>query len=338
LIDHARGLYRYCRTRNPWEGSDYTQAGWWLQNQGIMVASKVVREVVEEIARERAYHPIIDLFEKLGWPSNLIWDGAPRVETWLSEYLGVRDSADARAIGTAWLMSAIARVFDFGCRAPGVMVLGGDRIRAKREVFRILAGDFYASDIETTADALKGVWIAQIDLDEPRSLAEIRALKAFVARRSDRKTKRQCIFGAVIERVAWPERIAGHGWWPVRCGRINLGALERDRDRLIAEALARHSGGEFQQADHITIEGESAIRRYLSERCELHPRYNIEKAILHDDYVQWCEGQGLAADTKLWFGRRLRTALPGRLANYRPDRDDLVGHRPQMYWELRLRQ
>jgi hypothetical protein len=59
--------------------------------------------------------------------------------------LGVRDSGDARAIGTAWLISATARVFD---RAPGVLVLGGDRSRAKREVFRILAGDFYASDIE----------------------------------------------------------------------------------------------------------------------------------------------------------------------------------------------
>ena len=298
-----------------------------------MVASKVVREVIEEIARERAYHPIIDLFEKLGWPSNLIWDAAPRVETWLSEYLGMRDSADARAIGTAWLISAIARIFDPGSRAPGVLVLVGANSRAKREVFRILAHDFYAADIETTAEALRGVWIAQIDLDEPRSLAEVRALKAFVARRSDRKTKRQCIFGAVIGRLAWPEKIAGNGWWPVRCGRINLGALERDRDQLIAEALVRQSAGEFQQADHITIEGESTIRRYLSERCELHPGYNIEKAILHDDYVQWCEVQR----AKLWFGRRLRTALPGRLANYRPDRDDPEGHRPQMYRGLRLR-
>ena len=204
----------------------------------------------------------------------------------------------------------------------------------KSEALRILAGDFYAVDIETSTDSLKWAWIAAIDLDRARSLAEIRGLKGFVARRSDREIKRQCVFAAVTRRSVWAEKIIGNGWLPAACGRINLGALERDRDQLIAEILVRRSAGEFQQTD-VAIEGASTVARYLAERCEIHLSYSTEKNVLHNDYVQWCETQGLPAESQHWFGRRLRAVLPGQIANYRPHASE--GHRPQMFKGLRPR-
>ena len=226
------------------------------------------------------------------------------------------------------------RILEPGCRVPGVLVLTGNA-PGKSEALRILADDFFAADIETSADSLKGAWIAAIDLDRARSLAEIRGLKDFVARRSDREIKRQCVFAAVTCRSVWAEKIIGNGWWPAACGRISLGALERDRDQLLAECLVHHHAGGFRQADPLAIEGASTVGRYLAERCEIHLSYRTEKNVLHNDFVQWCEAQGLPPENQHWFGRRLRAVLPGRVANYRPHAPE--GRRPQMFRGLRPR-
>jgi hypothetical protein len=206
-----------------------------------------------------------------------------------------------------------------------------------REALGILASDFYAVDIETSAHSLKGAWIAEIDLDQVQSLAQTRALKAFLVRRSDRKVWRQCIFAALTRHLPWPEKFAGSGWWPVRCRRIDLDGLEHDRDQLMAECLVRHRAGEFLKTDSLAIEAASpTISRYLSEHCEIHPSYTIEKDVLHEDYTEWCSAQGLPAESQRWFGRRLRAVLPGRVANYRPTHAP-EGHRPQMFKGLRVR-
>jgi Virulence-associated protein E len=135
----------------PWQASDLTQATWWLQTQGIMVRSKVVHEVVEEISREKAYHPVIDYFRDLGWASTSIWDQRPRLGGthnvgWLTTYCGAEDSPYIRAVGAAWAILAIARVFEPGSKASGLLALRGGDV-AKKEVFPILGEEFYSNDI-----------------------------------------------------------------------------------------------------------------------------------------------------------------------------------------------
>ncbi len=305
-----------------------------------MVSSKVVHEVIAEIARENAYHPILYLFKNLGWPTSLIWDGAPRIDNWLSFYLGVRDSAEVRTVGARWLTSAVACVLTPGCRTSGILVLGGGGGATKIEALRILANDFYADDI--TAVGLIGAWIVGIDLDEVRSLSEIRALKAFIGRRGDwiggKDRKRQNVFAATTERSTWPKEIEGSNWWPVQCSTIDLAALERDCPQLWAEALERHAAGEFRQTDRIAVERTSTIRRYLSERCAIHPSYSVEKSALYNDFVHWCEAQGLPADHKVWFARRLRCAYPAQVGNYRADKRPGEQHRRQLYRGLKLKE
>ena len=48
-----------------------------------------------------------------------------RLDTWLTTYLGVDDTALHRAWGTIFLTAAVRRVYDPGCKFDHVLVLEG---------------------------------------------------------------------------------------------------------------------------------------------------------------------------------------------------------------------
>jgi Virulence-associated protein E/Poxvirus D5 protein-like len=206
---------------------------------------------------------------------------------------------------------------------------------------------------------LRGQWIIEIDLDAVRRLRDIRALMLFVARRSDwfgrKEYGRRCAFGATTDRDSWPTS-SGGGWWPVRCGRFDLDALERDRDFLWAEALVRYRAHELQDRDflwaealvryrarelqdidRIEVEDVATILRFLGERCKIHHSETVRKDALYEAYCSWCEARGTVPLNKVWFCRDLRTAMP-RLKNYRPGPDERAeDRRVQCYRGLQAR-
>jgi len=73
---------------------------------GIYVTSTTAAEAVQTVAHESPFHPVREYLE------GLIWDGVPRIDNWLSTYLGCDDSELVRAIGPRWLVSAVARYFN----------------------------------------------------------------------------------------------------------------------------------------------------------------------------------------------------------------------------------
>ncbi len=80
----------------------------WLQHEGIMVSVEVAGQAVQAVARERAFHPVRDYLD------GLAWDTTPRINTWLTEYLGVKATEYSAAVGAKWLISAVARIYQPG--------------------------------------------------------------------------------------------------------------------------------------------------------------------------------------------------------------------------------
>ena len=116
-------------TRKPPPWSDQTAERWtdyhdaraceWFQEHEIAAPAGVVGRGIQTVAREHPFHPVRDYLNALNW------DGTPRLDTWLATYLGVEDTHYVRAIGSRFLISAVARVFSPGCQADHMLILEG---------------------------------------------------------------------------------------------------------------------------------------------------------------------------------------------------------------------
>jgi putative DNA primase/helicase len=121
----------------------------------------------------------------------LAWDEVPRIERWLTTYLGAEDTVFNRAIGERWLISAVARIFQPGCQADHTLLLEGPQGIRKSTALRTLAGDEWFTDhiselgSKDSRIELHGKWIIEHpELDRIRR-GELERVKAFLTSRID---------------------------------------------------------------------------------------------------------------------------------------------------------
>jgi putative DNA primase/helicase len=230
----------------------------------------------------------MNYFDNLGGLSRQtsIWDGTPRIEKWLSYYLGVPDTDYTRAVGPRWLVSCIARVFEPGVQADCVLVLEGRTGIGKSSTFKILGGPFYSNDIKALShkdaqEQVIGVWIMELDeLDAVRRASDWTSVVSFVSRGTDRfrfsygrrvqTWPRQCVFGGTTERDTWQRELVGiRRWWPVKCTSIDRDALIKDRDQLWAEALWLYASGQKWWLHEDSLVAEATLEQVA--RAEIDP-------------------------------------------------------------------
>lgn len=228
------------------------QAG--MHNVGADLTAGALRMVAQ---RDR-YHPVRD------WLNALAHDGTPRLDTWLTRYLGVEDSPYTRAVGRAFLIAMVARVMRPGCKHDHGLVLKGAQGAKKSTACRILAGDAYFSDtmpairndkIEAWRH-LRGKWLVELAELAPSRKADAEDLKSFLSGqvdayrqpygRKEETVPRQCVFvGTTNEDVFLRDATGGRRFWPVTCGEtIDTEALAEDRGQLFAEGVAAFKAGE----------------------------------------------------------------------------------------------
>jgi predicted P-loop ATPase len=117
-----------------WTDHEDRLAAEWLQKQGILVSVEVAGQAVQTAARDRPFHPVKEYLQ------GLPWDEVERVDRWLSMYLGTEDTGYSRAVGSRWLISAVARIFRPGAKADCCLILEGPQGIRKSTALRMLAG------------------------------------------------------------------------------------------------------------------------------------------------------------------------------------------------------
>jgi predicted P-loop ATPase len=251
-------------TKNPPPWSDQTGAEWtdyddnraceWFQEHEIAAPFGVVGRGIQTVAREHPFHPVRDYLNALNW------DGTPRLDTWLPIYLGVEDSQYVQAVGSRFLISAVARVFVPGCQADHIPILEGPQGLLKSSALRALSHPWFAdriSNLGTKDSAMEvaGVWLIEMSELDALTKATNAAIKSFVTRRNDRfrppygkhvvEQPRQCVFAGSINPAGGylKDPTGARRFWPVTCRVIDLKALQRDRDQLWAEVVVRFRAG-----------------------------------------------------------------------------------------------
>jgi predicted P-loop ATPase len=263
----------------------------WMQHHDIYVSVDVAGLAIQTVAKEYSFHPVRQKLDSLKW------DGTKRVDCWMSLYLGVAPSPYANAVGSRWLLSAVARVYEPGVKADCALILEGGQGLMKSTALKALAEPWFTDEIadlgsKDAAMQTRGVWLIEIAELDSMSRAEVSKIKSFISRATDRfrppygkrliESPRQCVFaGSVNHSTYLRDETGGRRFWPVTCTRILINELRRDRDQLWAEAVARWRQGEKwwldtpeltcaaeqEQADR--YEGDAwdePIARYVEER------------------------------------------------------------------------
>ena len=219
--------------------------------RGSTVPTARLREAVEAIARSKPFHPVRD------WLSGLRWDGISRIDTLLSLYYGVRDDEYSRAVGKNLLVGAVARIFAPGSKNDVMVIIEGEQGVRKSSSLQILFGEEWTAEMKATPDsrdfegALLGLWCVEFADLEGMGRADRNRIKMQLSTRADwirlayrrdpARYPRQSIFVSTANDNDYLKDPTGaRRFWPVRCGRINLEALARDRDQLWAEAVHRY--------------------------------------------------------------------------------------------------
>jgi len=170
-------------------------------------------------------------------------------------------------VGAKWLISAVARVLNPGCKVDTSLFLEGPQGSFKSTALRILAGNAFSTDdiaelgSKDSVVQTRGVWIIELAELDSMTASEVSRVKAFISRQVDRirlpygrrviEAKRECVFAGTTNVFAGTtnndtylkDESGGRRFWAVKVGVINLDQLQRDRNLLWAEARERFFAG-----------------------------------------------------------------------------------------------
>ncbi len=238
-----------------WTDHHSRLAGLWLHRaRGIVARGEHVNDAVHLVARRRSFHPVRDYL------ASLRWDGVPRVGRWLVNYCGAEHSAYVNAVGQCWLVSAVARALDPGCKVDHMLILQGAQGLGKSTLLRALASDAWFHDTGLDFNSkdcmqdLAGRWIIELGELDSLNRSEVTTVKAFLSSVCDnyrpsygRTTEafpRTCVFAGTTNSDKFLKDTTGNRrFWPVECSRADWRAVQNDRDQLWAEAVALYRRG-----------------------------------------------------------------------------------------------
>ena len=136
-------------------------------------SDKKIDRAITVVATHNRYHPILD---KL---LSFQWDGEPRLKHALHHFLGAEETEMAYEALKLFMLGAICRVFNPGCKFETMLCLVGKKQGTGKSTFmRFLAinDDWFTDDIKHLDDErifqkLQGHWICEL----PEMLAAINA-------------------------------------------------------------------------------------------------------------------------------------------------------------------
>ena len=278
-----------------------------------------VQKVDDAIALEaefNAFHPIQDYL------NGLSWDGIPRVERLLIDYMGAEDSQYSKDAIRVMLVGAVKRVFEKGCKFDTMLVMKSDQGAGKSTLIRML-GKKWFSDSLTSMDGkdafeqLQGNWLIEVAELSAMRKSEVESIKNFISKTEDsfrpaygRVTKnfpRQCVFFGTTNKDDFLKDATGNRRFiPVevkanaRTHELFEPAFENYVDMVWAEAVAMYRAGattllsreseaaaEERRAAHLERSGwHGEVDKYLNMKvpADWGTMSSVERSMYFDNY------------------------------------------------------
>ena len=184
-----------------------------LESLYCLTSEKKIAKAISIVANENQYHPIRDYL------NSLVWDGTPRIRFALHHFLGAEISDFNEECLRIFMLGAVQRVFEPGCKFELMLCLVGGQGAGKSSFFRLLSvkDEWFSDDLKKLDDEnvyrkLQGHWI--IEMSEMIATANARSIeeiKSFLSRQKEtykvpyevhpEDRLRQCIFAGTTNRM-----------------------------------------------------------------------------------------------------------------------------------------
>ena len=195
--------WRKVTGRSQWTDADDAALRFYLERRYGISSKDKIFDAVNVVAGENAFHPVREYLD------GCTWDGVPRVDTLLVDYLGAEDSEYTRAVTRKALVAAVARIYRPGCKFDYMLTIRGRQGLGKSALIAKLGGPWFSDTFSTMQgkeayEQVLGVWIMEVGELAGMRKAEAETIKLYISKQTDRfrpaygrrlqEFPRQCIF------------------------------------------------------------------------------------------------------------------------------------------------
>lgn len=231
--------------------------GWmWQHKPCLNISLEAARAALQNACAENTF----DSLKNYVLQFDGSWDGTPRLESWLVDYMGAENTPINRAIGKRWLIAAVARAMDPGCVSDMMLVLEGSQGIGKGYMLNIMFSHdlvivprgvpFGSKDFDQKCT---GAWCVHDDELASTRRVGLEIVKGWITEQTTRFRKaydkdfiispRRFVIAGSTNVYKYLTDEENRRFWPVRVTHLSESALIRDRAQLWAEAIAYYNVG-----------------------------------------------------------------------------------------------
>ncbi len=208
-----------------WVDADDAALRFYLERVYNINSKDRIFDAVNVVAIENKFHPVRDYLD------GCTWDGVPRVETLLIDYMGAEDTLYTRTVTRKALAAAVARIYRPGCKFDYMLTIRGRQGLGKSAFIEKLGGEWYSDSFNTVQgkeayEQVLGVWLVEVGELAGMKKAEAESIKLFISKQADRfrpaygrrmqNFPRQCIFiGTTNEEQFLRDTTGNRRFWVV---------------------------------------------------------------------------------------------------------------------------
>ena len=216
-------------------------------------------DAVKNVSMRNRFHPVRDIL------NGLEFDGNEHIRSLLPDYLGVEDTEYAYQVMRLWMLGAVARVYEPGCKFDYTMIFTGPQGLGKSTFLKMMAlndnwfnDSLDSLDSDKAAQSLMGSWI--VELAELKSLARtaggVESVKRFLTAVQDKYRApyerradiflRQCVFAGTTNKSDFLQDETGNRRFLI----IQTGVNKPEKSLFVPQAMQDMKAA-WAQAVHI---------------------------------------------------------------------------------------